>query len=576
MYIQRNKVRSKTGKEYHSVLLCSKYREGGKIKTRTEANLSKLPDYIVLGIENMLKLERETTVCLKDITVSSCIDYGYVYVLIHLMRELRIDETLDKTLSAEDATLVKAMIIGKIVTGGSKLCIYNWLDRERAICKLLGLDISDYRVDDFYNALGQLSQHQDRIEKKWFRYHKGSQRRIYFYDITSSYFEGVLNDLAACGYNRDGKRGKMQICIGLLTAEDGFPLRIQTFKGNTADQTTVPKLLVSLKKEFGVEQLVFVGDRGMEIMYNLKNDADLLALSEEHIDFITGLTHAEITSLIARGHIQLDLFKRDLAEVKVDNMRFILSINPELEARELFYLNNSIKRTDTLIENIRKSYEKRYAQNEKNLNRQKDNPKKYKLLKTAFTVKDLDGYKRRVAFALKECGASKYYDVKTIDNESFQVVFNRIAFDKSRSLCGKYVVCTNVTEQDMSAEQVRGQYKNLKHAEHAFRDLKSDNISIRPVYHRKEPQTRGHVQLCMFAYAILKEIENKLFPFLKMYNRSQKRQLSLNDLIAELNNIKMCELKIGNQVTSIQKPELNPLQIKIFDALKINPEKMMK
>ena len=326
----------------------------------------------------------------------------------------------------------------------------------------------------------------------------------------------------------------------------------------------------------GVEQLIFVGDRGMEIMYNLENNADLLELSEEHIDFITGLTHAGITSLITRGHIQLDLFKRDLAEVKVDNMRYILSINPELEARELFYLNNRIKRTDTLIEKIRKSYEKRCAQNEKNRNRQKDNQKKYKLLKTAFTVKDLDGYKRRVAFALKECGTSKYHDVKTIDNESFQVVFNRIEFDKSRSLCGKYVVCTSVTEQDMSAEQVRGQYKNLKHAEHAFRDLKSDNISIRPVYHRKEPQTRGHVQLCMFAYAILKEIENKLFPFLKMYNRSQKRQLSLNDLIAELNNIKMCELKIGNQVTSIQKPELNPLQIKIFDALKINPEKMMK
>ena len=315
MYIQRNKVKSKTGKEYHSVLLCSKYREGGKIKTRTEANLSKLPEHIILGIENMLKSDRETTVCMKDITVSSCIDYGYVYVLLHLIHELRIDETLEKTLSAEDATLVKAMIIGKIVTGGSKLCIYNWLDRESAICKHLEFDISDYRVDDFYNSLVQLSKHQDKVEKKWFRYHKGSQRRIYFYDLTSTCFEGVMNELAAYGYNRDNKRGKKQICIGLLTAEDGFPLRIQTFKGNTADQTTVPEQLLLLKKEFGVEQLIFVGDRGMEIMYNLENDAELLELSEEHIDFITGLTHTEITSLITRGHIQLDLDKRDLAEL---------------------------------------------------------------------------------------------------------------------------------------------------------------------------------------------------------------------------------------------------------------------
>ena len=202
MYIQRNKVKSKTGKEYHSVLLCSKYREGGKIKTRTEANLSKLPEHIILGIENMLKSDKETTVCLKDVTVSSCIDYGYVYVLLHLMHELRIDETLEKVLSAEDATLVKGMIIGKIITGGSKLCIYNWLVRESAICKLLGLDISDYKVDNFYNSLGQLSKHQDGIEKKWFRYHKGSQRRIYFYDLTYSEFFVIPNFIIITMKNR--------------------------------------------------------------------------------------------------------------------------------------------------------------------------------------------------------------------------------------------------------------------------------------------------------------------------------------------------------------------------------------
>jgi len=143
MYIQRNKVKSKTGKEYHSVLLCSKYREGGKVKTRTELNLSNLPEYLILGIENMLKSDKEATVCLKDIAISSCMDYGYAFVILHLLRELRIEEALEKVLSAEDATLVKAMITGKIMTAGSKLCIYNWLLRESAICKFLGLD------DDF-------------------------------------------------------------------------------------------------------------------------------------------------------------------------------------------------------------------------------------------------------------------------------------------------------------------------------------------------------------------------------------------------------------------------------------------
>jgi transposase len=571
MYIQRNKVKSKTGKEYHSVLLCSKYREGGKVKTRTELNLSHLPEHLILGIENMLKSDRETTVCLKDITISRCIDYGYVYVLLHLLRELRISEVLEKVLPAEDATLVKAMITGKIITGGSKLSIYNWLLRESAICEHLGLDISGYKVDRLYTSLGQLHTHQVKIEKKWFRYHKGVGRRVYLYDITSSYFEGVQNELAAYGYNRDGKQGKKQLCVGLLTTEDGFPLRIQAFKGNTADSTTVSGQLLSLKKEFGVEQLVFVGDRGMQILYNIENDPEL---SDEHINFITGLTHTQINTLIAQGDIELNLFNRDIAEVKVGEMRYILSVNPELEARELFYLENRRNRADALLENIRKAWERRCIKNEANRSKQKENSKKYRHLKTALTVKDMDGYKRRVAFALKEIGMDKYYTLEAIDNETFAVDFHQDEFDKSRSLCGKYVVCSNVPVEDMTAEQIRGRYKNLQCVEHAFRDMKSNNISIRPIYHRKELQTRGHVLLCMFAYSIIKVMENKLFPFLKSYNQNQKKQLSFNDLIAEVNNIKICEMKIGNGVVTIQKPELNPLQQKIFEALNIDPEKM--
>jgi hypothetical protein len=484
MYIQRNKVKSKTGKEYHSVLLCSKYREGGKIKTRTELNLSKLPEHVILSIENTLKSDREVMVCVKDISINSCIDYGFLFVVLHLLRELRIDEVLEKVLPAEDATLVKAMITGKIITAGSKLCIFNWLNRESAICELLGLNMSGIKVDRFYAALGLLSKHQIKIEKKWFRYHKGAQRRIFLYDITSSYFEGVQNELAAFGYNRDGKQGKMQLCVGLLTMEDGFPLRIQAFKGNTADSTTVADQLLALKKEFGVEQLVFVGDRGMQIMYNLENDAEL---SDEHIDFITGLTHTQIGTLIAEGHLQMNLFDTELAEVEVNGRRYILSVNPELEAHELSYLDNKRHRADSLLENIRKSYEKRCKRNEENRRKQQGNPPKYKHLKTALTIKDIDGYKRRVAFALKESGMDKYYTMVSIDDQSFQVDFDQDEFDKSRALCGKYVVCSNVSAKDMTAEQVRGQYKNLQKVEHAFRNMQISVIS--PHCFRSYPPT---------------------------------------------------------------------------------------
>jgi transposase len=266
MYIQRNKSKNpKTGKVYTSVLLCSKFREGKRVRTRTVANLSHLSDQLVLSIENALKSDRQTTVLLKDIAVKHCVDYGYLLVVLHTMKQLRIDEVLEKTLSASDALLVKAMLVGKLITADSKLGIFNWLVREPVISKLLGMDMPKCKLDHLYYALGQLWLHQPKIEKKWFRYHHGAQRRVYLYDLTSTCFEGTQNALAACGYNRDGKRGKMQMCVGLLTAEDGFPLRMEAFPGNTSDSTTVSGQIRTLKKGLGVEEIVFVGDRGMHI-----------------------------------------------------------------------------------------------------------------------------------------------------------------------------------------------------------------------------------------------------------------------------------------------------------------------
>ena len=569
MYIQHNKsINKKTGKEYNSVILCTKYREGKKVKTRSVANLSHLPEFMILGIENMLKSERETTVLLKDIAIISCIDYGYVLVLCQMMKQLRIDQVLEKCLSESDATLVKAMLIGKIVTGSSKLSIFNWLCREHDVCNLLGLNMKGCKVDQLYYSLGQLWLHQSKIEKKWFRYHQGARRRIYLYDLTSTYFEGTHNAFAAYGYNRDGKKGKMQMCVGLLTTEDGFPLRIQAFSGNTADSSTVAGQIRALKDEFDVDDIVFVGDRGMHITCHLENNPQL---ADEDIRFITGLTHEQIKTLMSSGTLQLSLFSNDLAEVEVDGKRYILSVNPDLEYKELTFLDNRRRRCDAFVAEIRKSWNKRCDKNQENRQRKEagGGKGKYKHLKTELTQKDIKGYTRRVENAIKSCGMSKYYTVKAIDNQSFTLHFNQDEFNKTRSLCGKYVVCTNVSAKVMITEHVRGEYKKLQNVEHAFRDLKSDNISIRPVYHCNENQTRGHVMLCMLAYAIIKSLENKLFPFLKEYNKSNKTQLAFHDLVAELNNIKKCELKIGKDMSSVKIPDLNPLQKKILEVLNI-------
>ena len=573
MYIQRNHTKGNNGKTYSATLLCSKYREGGKVRTKVELNLSSLPENIILSIENALKSNKEESVLSKDIKVSRCVDYGYLFLLHQLMKQLRIDAVIDKILPLKISTHVKAMILGKIITGGSKLSIYNWLLREPESSRLLEVETKGLKVDDLYSSLGVLPTYQKKMEKKWFQYHNGSRRRIYLYDITSTYFEGTQNELAAFGYNRDGKKGKMQICIGLITDEAGFPLKIEVFEGNTSDSSTVSDQIKTLKNELGVEELIFVGDRGMQIMYHLEEDEDLKAGG---IGFITGLTRSSIEELMGRGVIQLSLFGKELAEVTDGEMRYVLSVNPELEASELNYLERKKNCVESSLGYIEASWKKRRNKNIENARTIQSGKTTNKKLKTCFSLKDIDNYKRRVNRILEDNKMTKFYTMDIIDNNIFNIKFDKEKFRQSESLCGKYVVSTNVNAEKLDKTQVRSQYQNLQNVEHAFRDFKSDNISIRPVFHRNERQTRGHVLVCFFAYAIIKEMENKIFPFLKNYNKDNNMKLSFNDIVQEIDNIKICELKIGKGVKSLTYPDLNPLQEKVFQLFNVNPKNMIK
>jgi transposase len=577
MYIQRNVTRIK-GKEYKATLLCSKYREGGKVKTKVEANLSHLSEELIEGIQNLLKGQKISksgqmtgkTISLADIGVSRCMDYAYPFFLNEIMNSLHINDILSRTFPSNNVGAIKAMILGKNITGGSKLSIFNWLKREAAIAKLTGVDTVSLKVADMYRILGSIPYYQQSIDRKWFHYHhKGS--RMYLYDITGTYFEGTQNVLSAFGYNRDRKTGKMQICIGLICDETGFPLKATVFEGNTSDSATVGEQIVLLKKEFGIKEIIFVGDRGMQIIYHLENNENIKELD---VNFITGLTRSAIDDLIKRNIIQLSFFSKDLAEVTEGDKRYVLSVNQELEASEKLYLHHKKDHADELLKLIETSWKNRKFKNMENeLNLQKSKTKNKKL-KISFSLKDIDNYKKRINKVLDICKMRSYYSIDTVDNDTFKVNFNREAFDHAESLCGKYVVCTNVKNEDLNTEMVRKQYKNLQHVEHAFRDLKSDNISIRPVYHRNEAQTRGHVQICVFAYAVINEMEKKIYPFLKIFNKKNNQQLSFNDVIAEINNVKLCELKIGtNKKFAI--PDLNPLQKKIFQLFNINPEDMI-
>lgn len=572
MYLQFNKKKGKNGKIYSSVLLCEKYWENGGAKTRVVLNLTKLklPNEVITGLKSALSKKKGKLIDSEDIKMSYSTDFGYVFTILSLMKRLRIDETLEKTYMGK-VNIIKLMIIGKIITRGSKLQIFNWIKRNDLIAKILSIDTKSLKVDDLYFELGELSWVQDKVERKWNLYHKHKTNDIYLYDITSSYFEGTQNELAAFGYNRDKKKGKMQITIGLITNSEGFPLKIQVFEGNMSDYKTVNEQILSIKQSFGAKNMILVGDRGMRIRLNLE---ELGEEEKQGVSYISALSNSEMRALLQDKVIQLSLFAKELSEVENNGTRYILSKNPILEQQKNELRENLKQRFEDNILEIKRAWQKRRDQNLENQKKLKNGHKNKKLV-IEFSNKKLDNYKFRASELLKRYKMTKFYQVE-ISNERFTINFLLEAYQQARLLDGKYVIETNVKKEEMETAEVRNKYKELQNVEHAFRDLKVDKLNIRPIFHRNAAQTRGHVFISMFSYAIIKEIEMAVYPWLKEYNKANHLKLAFKDIVSELNNIKLSELEIGYKMKKLMIPQLSPIQIEITKILNIKIEDMMK
>jgi transposase len=574
MYLQFNKSQGKNGKIYQSVLLCKKYRdkETGKPKTTVVLNLSKygLDNKTITALKTSINKTKGVLVDSEDIRIDKTIDFGYIHILLTIMDELRITDTLEKAYGSK-SNLIKLMIIGKIVTKGSKLHIFNWIKRNNYISERLCIDTRTLKVDDLYFELGEFSRTQTKVEKKWNVYHRNRHKNIFLYDITSSYFEGTENTLSAFGYNRDGKKGKKQITIGLITDSSGFPLKIQVFEGNELDYKTVNGQLKDIREQLGAQSIVLVGDRGMRIRLNLEK---LPEDQKQNISYISALSSNEIRALIKDNVIQLELFSKDLVEIQDGGIRYILCNNPILQEEK----NQTRESLKSLFEqeilSVKTSWNNRQKQNLDNI-KKLENGHKNKKLVTVFTEKNLDNYKYRTAKALKKYKMSKFYII-TISNDEFKIDYDLQKYQNEKSLDGKYIIESTVAKQDMDTKQVRTKYKELQNVEHAFRDMKTDKLNIRPIYHVNEAQTRGHVFVCMFSYAIVKELETVLFPWLKVYNEKNNCKLSYHDITDELNNIKVSNLEIGHKMKKILVPKLNEIQREITKLFNVKMEDVMK
>ena len=574
MYLQFNKSKRGNGKEYQSVLLCKKYRdkETGKPKTEVVLNLSKygLDNKTITALKTAINKTKGILVDSEDIKIKKTIDFGFIHLLLTIMDRLRIIETLDKTYGSK-SNIIKLMIIGKIITKGSKLHIYNWIKRNSYVSERLGIDIKTLKLDDLYFELGEFSRMQAKIEKKWNVYHSKRHKDIYLYDITSSYFEGTENALSAFGYNRDGKKGKKQITIGLITDSTGFPLKIQVFEGNEVDHKTVNEQLKAIKEQFSAESIILVGDRGMRIRLNLE---ELSADEKQGISYISALSSSEIRALINDEVIQLELFSKDLVEIEDDGIRYILCNNPVLQNEKTQTREALKSRFEQEASSIKRSWGKRREQNLENIKKIEEGHKNKKLV-TTFSERQLDNYKYRITVALKKYKMSKFYTA-TISNDGFVVDYDLQKYQEEKTLDGKYVIESTVVKEVLDTKQVREKYKELQNVEHAFRDMKTDKLNIRPIFHVNEDQTRGHVFVCMFSYAIVKEIETEIYPWLKAYNHNNNCKLAYHDIMDELNNIKVSELEVGHKVKKIMIPELNEIQNEITKIFGLKIEDILK
>lgn len=524
MFIRRIHKKTKN-KTYTTVYLTESYRENGKVKHRHISNLSKWPDEMINSLEKILKGEKITTV--NDLQLSQGKSFGAIKVITEIAKRLGIKQSLG---NSEQGKLALFQIAGRIITQGSRNYMANEWANLQAVKDIF--DTPKFNHNDLYKNLIWLSKNQDKIEQKIFSHRNKNEqvKEIFLYDVTSSYLEGNKNELAEYGYNRDKKRGKKQIVIGLLTDKKGYPISVEVFRGNTGDTKTVSSQLKKLKENFGVERVVFVGDKGMV----KSSQIDEIESDKYKWNYLTTITKQQIRTLISEKVIQLDLFSEEIIEVKTeDNIRYILRRNPY---RAETLKQNRQSRIDSVISFI--SEQNTYL-------------KEHKKAK-------LDVAVRKVNKKISKLKLNKIIELSEKDRVIIATV-NTEAQIKAEELDGCYVVKTNVPSDDLDAQTAHDRYKDLADVESAFRTMKTSLEEIRPIYVRKTENTRGHVFVVMLAYMIIKYITDALSEL----NYSRKY------IFESLDKINYLQYTHKGKIINIVPENLLECQKKIISGLNI-------
>jgi hypothetical protein len=460
-------------REYESRYLRRTYRDGGKVKHETLANLSGLPEQVIDAIEGALKGAVLAPARQADpMTITRSLPHGHVAAVHAMAVKLGLPRLLGPACPQRDLAL--ALVISRVVAPASKLSTLTWWP-DVTLGADLGVDGAT--TDDVYAAMDWLEGRQDAIETRLARRHlapAANPSRMALFDLSSSWLEGRCCPLGERGYSRDGKKGKVQIEYGLLTDPEGRPVAVRVLPGSTGDPAAFTQITEVVRDKFGLAKMVMVGDRGMITTARIKALKEL----DDKYGWITALRAPAIKKLMADdGPLQLSLFdQQDLAEISSPDFpgeRLIACRNPVLAAERARKRESLLAATEKLLAPIAARV-------------------------AAGKLAGADAIGVAVGKVIGKYKTGKHFGV-TITDDSLTVERRQDQIDAEAALDGFYVLRTPVPASQLGAAGVVTAYKNLKYAERDFRHIKADDLDLRPVFHRLEKRVKGHVLVCMLA-----------------------------------------------------------------------------
>jgi transposase len=471
-----------------AILLRESFREHGKVKNRTLANISHWPPAQIEALRQVLKGNLSGGPPLAEaFEVIRSLPHGHVAAVLGALRRLKFEQLLQP---GPERNRVLALIVQRLLEPGSKLATARAL-RSATAHSTLGAELAVQAIDedDLYGALDWLLPQQPQIEATLARRHLG-EGSLVLYDVSSTYFEGHCCPLARYGHSRDERRGNPQIVFGLLTDADGCPVAVEVFDGNTADPRTVAAQISKLRERFELNEVVVVGDRGMLTQARIEQELRPVA----GLEWITALRSGQIHKLVDDGALQLSLFDQTgLAEITHPDFpgeRLVVCRNPLLAQERARKREEIMLAAEKKLETIAAA------------TRRSERP-----------LRDPERINYRIGEALGPKKVGKYFQWQlTAAGLSYQRDDQRIARDAA--LDGVYVLRTSLSADRLNPAQTVRSYKRLARVERAFRVLKSLELEIRPIHHRLAGRVRAHVLICLLAYYVEWHMRRALAPLL--------------------------------------------------------------